>query len=72
MWFNYISDPESRFMENKKKRKELSYNPQITVNYGSGIIVANDVTQDCTDHDQLKPMIKNTEEIWMDCLKGSR
>jgi len=24
-----ITDPESRFMENKKKRKELSYNPQI-------------------------------------------
>lgn len=56
-----ISDPESRFMKNKKKRKELSYNPQITVDYGSGIIVANDVTQDCTDHDQLKPMMKNTE-----------
>jgi transposase len=56
-----ISDPESRFMENKKKRKELSYNPQITVDHDSGIIVANDVTQDCTDHDQLEPMLSNTE-----------
>ncbi|RZB33135.1 MAG: hypothetical protein AEth_00054 [Candidatus Argoarchaeum ethanivorans] len=41
-----ITDPESQFMESKKKRNELSYNPQITVDHDSGIIVANDVTQD--------------------------
>lgn len=57
-----LSDPESRFMENKKKRKELSYNPQITVDHGSGIIVANDVTQECVDREQLQPMIERTEE----------
>ncbi len=57
-----IVDPEARFMENKKKRNELSYNPQITVDHGSGIIVANDVTQDCTDHNQLKPQIELTEK----------
>ena len=57
-----ITDPESRFMENKKKRNELSYNPQITVDHDSGIIVANDVTQDCTDHHQLQPQLKKTEE----------
>lgn len=57
-----LTDPESRFMENKKKIKELSYNPQITVDNGSGIIVANDVTQDCTDHEQLKPQIEGAEE----------
>jgi transposase len=45
------SDPEARFMVNKKKRIELSYNPQITVDHGSGIIVANDVTQDCIDRE---------------------
>ena len=45
-----LTDPELRFMENKKKRKELSYNSQITVDHDSGIILANDVTQDCTDH----------------------
>lgn len=55
-----LSDPESRFMENKKKRKELSYNPQITADHTSGIIVANDVTQDCTDHGQLEPMMDQT------------
>jgi transposase len=42
-------------MENKEKRKELSYNSQITVDHDSGIILANDVTQDCTDHYQLQP-----------------
>jgi transposase len=57
-----LSDPEARFMENKKKRKELSYNPQITVDHTSGIIVANDVTQDCTDHNQLQPMTEKTED----------
>jgi transposase len=57
-----ITDPESRFMLNKKKRYELSYNPQITVDHDSGIIVANDVTQDCTDHHQLQPQLEMTEE----------
>lgn len=57
-----LSDPESRFMENKKKRKELSYNPQITVDHDSGVIVANDVTQECVDREQLQPMIERTEE----------
>jgi transposase len=57
-----LSDPEARFMENKKNRIELSYNSQITVDHDSGIIVANDVTQDCTDHDQLEPQLENTVE----------
>ncbi len=57
-----LSDPEARFMENKKHRKELSYNPQITVDHDSGIIVANDVTQECTDQGQLQPMVEQTEE----------
>jgi len=45
-----LTDPEARFMKNKKERIELSYNPQITADHDLGIIVANDVTQDCTDH----------------------
>ena len=57
-----VTDPEARFMENKKKRKELSFNPQITVDHGSGIIVANEVTQDCIDHYQLESQIEMTEE----------
>lgn len=57
-----ITDPEARFMENKKKMKEISYSPQNTVDHGSGIIVANDVTQDCTDHHQAVPQIEETEK----------
>lgn len=57
-----LTDPEARFMNNKKKITELSYNPQITVDNGSGIIVACDVTQDCTDHEQLEPQIESAEE----------
>jgi len=57
-----LSDPEARFMKNKKERIELSYNPQITADHDSGIIVANDVTQDCTDHHQLQPQVEKTEE----------
>ena len=57
-----LTDPEARFMENKKKRKELSYNSQITVDHDSGIILANDVTQECTDHNQLQPQVEMTEE----------
>jgi transposase len=56
-----ITDPESRFMQNKKGRKELSYNPQISVDSDSGIIAANDVTQDCTDHHQLQPQVEMVE-----------
>ncbi|MBT9439568.1 MAG: transposase [Desulfobacterales bacterium] len=67
-----ITDPESRFMENKKKRNELSYNPQITVDHDSGIIVANDVTQDCTDHHQLQPQIEMTEENVDELPEGTK
>ena len=67
-----ITDPESRFMENKKKRNELLYNPQITVDHDSGIIVANDVTQDCTDHHQLQPQIEMTEENVDELPEGTK
>ena len=57
-----ITDPEARFMKNKKERIELAYNSQITVDHDSGIILANDVTQECTDHNQLQSQIELTEE----------
>jgi len=67
-----LTDPEARFMENKKKRKELSYNSQITVDYDSGIILANDVTQECTDHNQLQPQIVSRRRTWEACQKEKR
>ena len=67
-----ITDPESRFMENKKKRKELSYNPQITVDHDSEVILANGVTQDCTDHNQLQPQVEMTEENLGELPEGTK
>ena len=56
-----ITDPESRFMKNKKGRIELSYNPQITVDK-EGFIIANDITQSPVDTGQLQPQVLQTEE----------
>ena len=47
---------------NKKNRIELSYNLQLTVDYDSGIILANTVTQDPTNHYQLIPQIEQIIE----------
>jgi len=57
-----LTDPEARFMKNKKGRIELSYNPQVTADHKTGIIVANDVCKEATDHNQLKPQIEIVEE----------
>lgn len=57
-----FTDPESRFMKNKKGMKEYSYNAQITVDEEYGIILANDVTQKHTDMHQLIPQIEKVEE----------
>lgn len=57
-----LTDPESRFMKNKKGYTEYSYNPQITVDSKYGIILANDVVQQCTDKEQLIPQIEKCEE----------
>jgi len=56
-----ITDPESRFMKNKKGRIELSYNPQITVDK-KGFVLANDVTQSPIDTAQLQPQVLQAEE----------
>jgi len=54
------TDPESRFMKNKKGKIELAYNPQLTVDR-NGFILANDVCQDPCDTDQLQPQVLQTE-----------
>jgi len=56
------TDPESRFMKNKKGKIEFSYNLQIVVESGAGIIVANEVTQDYNDAYQFEPMIEDAEK----------
>lgn len=56
-----VTDPESRFMKNKKGRIELSYNPQLTVDK-QGFVIANDVCQSAHDGGQLQPQVLQTEE----------
>lgn len=56
-----ITDPECRFMKNKKGNMELSYNPQLTVDK-KGFILANDVCKDMNDTDQLQPQVFQTEK----------
>lgn len=56
-----LSDPESRFMKNKKGKIELSYNPQITVD-NNGFILASDVCTQAADTNQLQPQLLQTEE----------
>lgn len=57
-----LTDPESRFIENKKGRIELGYNTQLTVDHKKGIIIANDVCQDRNDVHQLKPQLEIVEQ----------
>jgi transposase len=56
-----ITDPESRFMKNKKGRIELSYNPQLTIDK-AGFVLANDITQSAHDAGQLQSQVLQTEE----------
>jgi transposase len=57
-----LTDPESRWMKNKKHQWELSYNMQIAVDHDHGIILASSITQDPTDHYQLIPQIEQIEQ----------
>lgn len=55
------TDAGSRFMKNKKGKIELSYNAQITVDK-AGFVLANDISQNAADIDQLRPQVLQTKE----------
>lgn len=57
-----LTDPESRFMKNKKGHTELSYNYQTAVDSDTSIIVASIVSANPTDHKLLKPVIEEVEK----------
>jgi membrane-associated HD superfamily phosphohydrolase len=57
-----LSDPNSRFMKNKKGKTELSYNIQTITDCDSGLILHSSITQDPTDHYQLIPQIENLKK----------
>ena len=57
-----VTDTDARLMKNSKKVIQPAYNGQIGVDAKEQIIVAADITQEATDHHQLKPMLEQTEE----------
>ena len=56
-----LSDPESRFMQNKKRYTESSYNVQISVSKNQ-FILANDVCQDGHDVKQFIPQLSQVKD----------
>ena len=56
-----FTDPDAQYMKSKKGRIELSYNAQLTTDK-NGLIVANDVVQECDDRNQLLSGIEQVEQ----------
>lgn len=61
-------DPEARVMKcSDIHAKRLAYNSQAVVDADCGIIVAQDVSNEATDHHQLTPMLNRVEEELSEC-----
>ena len=65
-----ITDPDARFMLSKHGLVKLNYNTQLAVDK-SGIILSNDVVQDCEDRHQLVPMINKVENNFGQLPEGT-
>ena len=65
-----ITDPDCRFMMNKKGKIELSYNAQLVTDK-NGLIISNDVINKCNDRNQLLPNIRRVEEDFGKLPKGT-
>jgi transposase len=57
-----ITDPESRLMQDSRKAIQPSYNGQIAVDEKEQVIVAADITQETTDHHELRRMVEVVEQ----------
>jgi transposase len=57
-----ITDPESRLMQDSHRAIHPSYNGQIAVDEREQVIVAADITQETTDHHQLRRMVEVVEQ----------
>ncbi len=57
-----LTDPDSRRMKSGL-RTEVSYNVQTAVDAKHKLIVAEDVTNEGTDHHQLSPMVQAAQEV---------
>lgn len=65
-----MTDPDARFMLGKKGKVELYYNAQLVVDK-NGLIISNDVVQDCEDRHQLLPNINQVEKDYGKLPKGT-
>jgi transposase len=57
-----LTDPDSRMM-NTTGGKDVAYNVQIAVDSKHKLIVTHEVTNDCTDEQQLHPMAREAKEV---------
>jgi transposase len=57
-----ITDPESRLMQDSRRAIQPSYNGQVAVDEKEQVIVAADITQETTDHHELKRMVEMVEQ----------
>jgi len=57
-----ITDPESRLMQDSHRAIQPSYNGQIAVDEKEQVIVAADITQETTDHHELRKMVEVVEQ----------
>jgi transposase len=52
-----VTDPDSRVMPDKEKRRKANFNAQLAVDVESGAILAEDVNDEPDDSGQLTPML---------------
>lgn len=57
-----MTDNDANFMKERNGVIRPNYNSQISVDEKEQFIIANDVTMDCNDVNQLVPMLKKTKE----------
>jgi transposase len=66
-----FTDPDSRFMLNKKGKTELSYNAQLVVEK-NGLIIADDVVQNAVDRPYLVSDIEQVEQNFGKLPEGTK
>jgi transposase len=58
-----MTDCDARFMRNSRGRVDMSYNSQLSVDSKIGIVVANEVCNDCNDVNQLQEQARRAENL---------
>lgn len=56
------TDPDANIMQFSDKQKKPAYNGQIAVDGKENVILACRLTDEATDHSQLKPLVESTEK----------